>query len=183
MEFLSAADLEALAPTDAELQAYLTANPAAFEIDPMLSFGQIFLNPERHGKGVEQDAAGILEVLLSQPAADPALFGDTSLLPPELPLTSKRIVGQIFGADFSEAIDKATQGEWTGPVDSTFGVHLVRVTERLPGRVPALEEVREAVAREWTNARRKELEDQRFAEFLKRYVVTIESPAGAETGS
>ena len=183
MEFLSVADVEALAPSDAELEAYLTANPAAFEIDPMLSFEQIFVNPERHGKVVEQDAAAILEVLLSEPAADPALLGDTSLLPPELPLTSKRIVGQIFGADFAEAIDKATLGQWTGPILSGFGLHLVRVTKREPGRVPALEEVREAVARDWTNARRKELEDQRFAELLKGYVVTIKSPAGPETGS
>jgi len=183
MEFLSAADVEALAPTEAELQAYLTANPAAFEIDPMLSFEQIFLNPERHGNASEQDAASILEVLLSEPAADPALLGDASLLPPELPLTGKRIVGQMFGADFAEAIDKATPGQWTGPILSGFGLHLVRVTKREPGRVPALEEVREAVARDWTNARRKELEDRRFAELLKRYVVTIKSPTSAETGS
>ena len=178
-----AEDASTAVPTDAELQAYLTANPKAFEIDPMLSFGQIFLNPQRHGKVIRQDAAAILEVLLSQPAADPALLGDTSLLPPELPLTSKRVIGQIFGADFAEAIDKAGPGQWAGPIVSTFGVHLVQVTERLPGRVPDLEEVREAVARDWTNARRKELEDRRFAELLKGYVVTIKSPAGAGTGS
>jgi hypothetical protein len=183
MEFLGAADLEAPAPTDAELQAYLTANSAAFEIDPMLSFRQIFLNPKLHGNVVEQDAAAILEVLLSQPAADPAQLGDATLLPPELPPTSKRIVGEIFGADFAEAIDKAIPGQWTGPIRSSFGLHLVRVMERVPGRVPALAEVREAVARDWANARRKELEERRFAELLKRYVVTINSPADTGTGS
>ncbi|MBB4509628.1 peptidylprolyl isomerase [Rhizobium leguminosarum] len=182
MEFLNAADAETLTASDAELDAYLKANAATFEIDPMLAFQQIVLNPQRHGEAIEQKAAAILEVLLSQPAADPTSLGDASLLPPELPLTSKTSIGQSFGADFAEELDKISAGQWTGPVKSGFGLHLIRVSERVPGRVPALEVVRDAVAREWTNAKRKELEDQRFTELLKRYVVSIESPAGAETG-
>ncbi|MGO7956392.1 peptidyl-prolyl cis-trans isomerase [Rhizobium leguminosarum] len=181
MEFLNAADAETLTASDAELDAYLKANAATFEIDPMLAFQQIVLNPQRPGEAIEQKAAAILEVLLSQPAADPASLGDASLLPPELPLTSKTSIGQTFGADFAEELDKIPVGQWASPVNSGFGLHLIRVTERVPGRVPTLDEIRDAVAREWTNAKRKELENQRFAELLKRYVVTIESPAGAGT--
>lgn len=181
MEFLNAADAEALTATDTELDAYLKANPDAFRIDPMLAFQQIFLNPQRHGEAIEQNAAAILGVLLRQPATDPASLGDASLLPPELPLTNKTSIGQTFGADFAEKLDKVPVGQWTGPVDSGFGLHLIRVLERVPGRVPALDEVRDAVAREWANAKRSELEDQRFAELLQRYVVSIESPAGVET--
>ena len=48
-----------------------------------------------------------------------------------------------------------------------------------PGRLPALDEVRDAVAREWANAKRKEIEDRRFDELLKRYEVTIENFGGA----
>lgn len=181
MEFLNAADAEALTATDAELGAYLKANPATFEIDPMLAFQQIFLNPQRHGEAIEQNAATILDLLLSQPATDPASLGDASMLPPELALTSKSLIGQTFGADFAEAIDQITPGQWTGPIASGFGPHLVRVSERKPGRLPALSEVRDAVTREWTNAKRKELENQRFAELLKGYVVNIESLTNAET--
>ncbi|WP_259667823.1 peptidylprolyl isomerase [Rhizobium lentis] len=182
IEFLNAADAEALTATDAELDAFLKANPAVFEIDPMLSFQQIVLDGQRHGEAIEQNAAAILEVLLSQPAADPASLGDASLLPPELPLTSKTSIGKTFGADFAEELDKIPVGRWAGPVKSAFGRHLIRVTERVPGHVPALNEIRDAVAREWTNAKRKELEDQRFAVLLKRYVVRIESPTGAGAG-
>ncbi|NGO53851.1 peptidyl-prolyl cis-trans isomerase [Mesorhizobium camelthorni] len=172
MEFL--ADTDMPAPTDAELDAYLKANPDAFEIDPMLAFEHIFLNPEQHGDRMERDAAAILEAL-SRPETDPASLGDVTLLPPGLPLSGKTSIGQTFGADFAEELDKAPVGRWTGPVASGFGLHLIRVSERMPGRVPALDEVRDAVAREWTNAKRAQLEDQRFAELLKRYVVSIES--------
>jgi hypothetical protein len=47
--------------------------------------------------------------------------------------------------------------------------------------VPSLDEVRDAVTREWINAKRRELDDQRFAELLKGYVVRIESLTDAKT--
>ncbi|MEH7877279.1 MULTISPECIES: peptidylprolyl isomerase [Rhizobium] len=174
MEFLNVADAEALAATDAELDAYLKANASVFEIDPMLAFQQVFLSPQRRGDTIAKDATSVLEALRINPATDRALFGDPTLLPPDLSLSSKTSIGQTFGAEFAEELDKAPLGQWTGPVDSGFGLHLIRVTQRMPGRVPALDEVRDAVVREWTNAKRAQLEDQRFAELLKRYAVTIE---------
>lgn len=179
MEFFNDAAIDAAAPTDAELEAYLKAHAGVFEVDPMMAFQQVFLSPDRHGDGIDQDAASILEVLLTRPVADPASLGDASLLPPELALASKTSIGQIFGNDFAEAVDKAAPGRWTGPVRSAFGVHLIRVSERKPGRVPKLDEVRDAVAREWADARRKELEARRFDELLERYEVTIEDISGA----
>ncbi len=181
MEFLNDAETDALTPTEADLETYLKAHPGDFEIEPMMAFQQVFLNPDRHGDKIDQDAAAILEVLLTRPATDPTTLGDASLLPAELPLTSKMSIGQTFGADFAAALDKAAPGQWTGPIRSGFGVHLIRVSERKAGRVPALDEVHDAVAREWTNAKRKELADRRFDALLKHYEVTIESLSGAGT--
>lgn len=178
MEFLSDAAAELLRPTDVELDAYLKAHPAQFEIEPMLAFQQVFLNPERHGGKIDQDAAAILEVLLTNVVADAATLGDPTLLPFALPLTSNSSIAQTFGPEFVEALDDVAPGRWAGPITSGFGRHIVRVSERKAGRVPALDEVRDAVAREWNNAKRRELEDRRFDELLMRYEVTIESPSG-----
>ena len=106
MEFLSDAESEALSPTDAELEAYLRANPGKFEIDPMIAFRQIYLNPERRGDRLDQDAASILEVLRSGARPDPSALGDTTLLPSELPMTSKSSIGEMFGREFAEALGK-----------------------------------------------------------------------------
>jgi hypothetical protein len=179
MEFLSDAAAELLTPTDVELDAYLKAHPAQFEIEPMLAFQQVFLNPERHGDKIDQDAAAILEVLLTNVVADPATLGDPTLLPFGLPLTRNCSIAQTFGPEFVEALGDVALGQWAGPITSGFGRHIVRVLERKAGRVPALGEVRDAVAREWNNAKRRELEDRRFDELLKRYEVTIESPSEA----
>lgn len=178
MEFLNATEVEAIEATDADLQAYLDANPEAFRIDSTLAFQRVFASPQRRGQAIGQDAASILEVLLADPDADRSSLGDPTLLPPDLPLTTTMQIGQTFGAEFAEAVSRLPPRQRTGPVASTFGRHLVRVTERLPGRTPALEEVREAVAREWTNARRQQLEESRLAALLEGYSVIIESPAG-----
>ena len=175
IEFLSDAEIEALKPTDAELEQYLQTNTAKFRIDPAIAFRQIYLNPERRGDKANEEAASILEALRSDPSLDPASLGDTTLLPSELSLTSKASISQTFGEQFAEAIAKATPAAWSGPIRSSFGLHLVRVSETKPGRTPALAEVRDAVAREWANEKRKALGDARFSELLKRYEVTIES--------
>jgi hypothetical protein len=51
---------------------------------------------------------------------------------------------------------------------------LVKVTERAPGSLPALADIRPVVEREWMNDHRNAVEQQRFDDLLKRYKVTVE---------
>jgi parvulin-like peptidyl-prolyl isomerase len=59
-------------------------------------------------------------------------------------------------------------------VESGFGLHLVRIRERQPGSLPPLAEVREAVEREWRNARRKEAAEAFYRGLRDRYVISVE---------
>ena len=179
IEFLNAADAVPVTVTDPELEAYLAANPAAFATDAKLAFEQVFLNPARHGDTMARDAAALLAELRSNDMADPASLGDVSLLPAAVQLTSKAAIDQMFGGALADGLEKAPLGQWTGPLASSFGLHLVRVTEHRPGRVPQLADIRDEVAREWENARRSELEQQRFGELLARYEVSVEAPTVA----
>ena len=58
-----------------------------------------------------------------------------------------------FGAGFATAIESLPVGVWQGPVRSEFGLHLVEVTARVPGRKATLEEARAAVERDLLHAR------------------------------
>jgi hypothetical protein len=175
-EFLIDAEAEGLAPTDTQLEAYLRANPGKFEIDPMVAFRQVYLNPERHGDKIDQDAMSLLETLRNGASIGPAGLGDATLLPSELPMTGLTSISQLFGSEFAVALGKAEQGRWTGPVRSTFGLHVVRIDGRDAGRLPALDEVRAAVMRDWINEKRKALAEARFKRLLTRYEVVIETP-------
>lgn len=175
MEFMTDADVDALAPSDTELQTYLDAHPDVFAERPQFAFQQVFLNPDKHRGTEESDASALLAVMRSNPGADPATAGDASLLPPEQPLTDIATIGSLFGPDVADAMTQAEPGVWTGPVASPFGLHLIRVTARQSGRVPPLAEIRDAVQREWANARRQEIEAQRLADLISRYTITIEA--------
>jgi hypothetical protein len=179
MEFLIDSEAEGSTPTDAELEAYLRANPGKFEIDPMMALRQVYLSPEQRGEKIDQDASAILKILISGDPTDPAALGDVTLLPSELSLMSKTAIGRMFGREFAEAVDKVAAGQWMGPIKSTFGLHIIRITERKSGRIPALDEVRSIVTRGWANEKRKSNAQVRFRKLQDRYQVIIESPAQA----
>jgi parvulin-like peptidyl-prolyl isomerase len=70
-------------------------------------------------------------------------------------------------------------GRWQGPIASSFGVHFVFVDERAKGRLPPLDTIREAVQREWLNARRIEAEQELYRTLRDRYQIVVESPSQA----
>lgn len=174
MEFLNDAESALPTPTEAELSEYLRLNAGKFVVEPRFAFEQIYLNPDRHAEKIDREIAALLETLRTRASIDPEALGDATLLPLRMESTGKASIARIFGPDFAEALDTVTPGPWAGPVKSAFGLHLVRLTEREPVRVPALNEVRAVVEREWASEKRKALEDRRLAALLSRYKVTIE---------
>jgi hypothetical protein len=180
MEFLNDAEAEGTPATDADLSAYLAAHPDSFREAPRVAFEQVYLDPKRRGAATQADAAALLGSL-KKDAALAAEAGDPTLLPPSMPLTDRQGIAQMFGDDFAAGVVAIPVGDWQGPIASSFGLHLVKVTGQEAGRLPALAEIRPQVEREWMNARRESMARKKLDELLKRYKVTIEpyAPAGA----
>jgi hypothetical protein len=181
MEFVTD-DVAALAePTDDELSAFLKTHADTFRVQRQFTFSQVYLNPERHGDRLRRDAEQLLAQLQQAgDKADVSELGDSFLLEHKFrSLPASEIVKQ-FGDKFAAKLGELSPGQWHGPVESGYGVHLVWISERTEGRVPALAEVRDAVRREWANARRLEANEKFYQELLKRYTVTIERPKPAE---
>jgi hypothetical protein len=181
MEFVTD-DIAALAePSDEELSTYLKAHADTFGVQRQFTFSQVYLNPERHGENLARDTAQLLTQLQQAgDEADLSQLGDSFLLEHQFQsLLASEVVKQ-FGDKFATKLSEVLSGQWQGPLESGYGVHLVWISERTEGRVPALAEVRDAVRREWANARRLETNEKFYQELLKRYVVTIERPSPAE---
>jgi hypothetical protein len=181
MELLSQIEAEGFVPTEAELAEHLQANLSKFESEPMMALRQVYLNPERRGSTINQDIISLLAKLRDSETAEPNMLGDATLLPSELPLTAKSSIGQVFGPEFADKLDHEATDQWFGPIRSSFGLHIVRITERRPGQIPNLSEVRSAVAREWSNAKRNVIEEARFQNLLQRYQVSIERPPNVKS--
>jgi hypothetical protein len=104
--------------------------------------------------------------------------GQASLLPQRMTQTPADLVARDFGPAFAAALEKAPLAEWVGPIDSSFGAHYVRVSDRRPAVVPTLADVHDQVVREWENERRQRARTEAYAKLRRAYDVTIDTGAG-----
>lgn len=179
MEFVSD-DIAALVePTEAELDAYLRTHADSFRVDPRFTFEQVYLDPQKHGERLADEVAQLLAQLnQAGDGLEASALGDSRLLESQFTGLPTSEVAKQFGEAFALDLERLEPGRWHGPVESGYGVHLVSVSERSEGRLPPLAEVRDAVRREWDNARRLAGNEAFYQELLGRYTVTIE---GLET--
>ena len=182
MEFLPQDLVDQVEPTDAELRTYLRENADAYQVETRVSFQHIYLNLERRGTAAEGDARRLLADLKANGGpVEPAVLSDPILLPYDLESLSESEVARLFGQEFASRLIEIAPGDWTGPLGSSYGLHLVRVREGLPARVPGLSEVRKAVERDWQFMRRQELDDQFFRSLKERYAIEVQLPEWLES--
>ena len=170
-------------PTDAELSDYLKTHADVFRVDRKFTFNQVYLDPNKHRDQLARDANELLNQLQHGSSDfDLTSLGDTFLLEHRFVLAPATEIAKQFGDKFVTKLADVPTGQWFGPVESGYGMHLVFVEDRTERRQPELAEVRDAVRREWTNARRLESNEKFFQNLLKHYEVVIEKidPAKAD---
>jgi hypothetical protein len=179
MEFFAE---DAPEPDEAQLAAYLAANPERFRAEDRLTFRQVFLSTTRRAAAIDRDGQQVAAALAHADAAvDTTALGDPFALGEEFQVMSPHEVVSVFGDGFATRIAAMEPGRWQGPIASSFGQHFVYISERIPGGLPPLDAVRLAVSREWSNARRLEAEQKLYASLLERYEIVVEAPPPAKS--
>jgi PPIC-type PPIASE domain len=176
MEFLMDSASSVLEPTGTELEDFYTANVENYLEEQRVAFEQVYLGEEVAATTVD----AILTQLRSDPQTDLYSIGPRSQLPAQLGLSTNDAVTGVFGRGFFESVVALEPKAWTGPVISTYGVHVVRVLENRPAQAPKLAEVRGLVLRDWRTAKRGEIQDRDYATRRARYVVEIDRGNGAQ---
>jgi PPIC-type PPIASE domain len=180
LEFLTEETAETAPPTEADLQVFLQQHLDTFRVEPRLAFQHVSLSRDRRGGAAATEARELLAQLSTGAAAtDTAALGDPFLLPHVFALSSRSETARLFGDAFATQLQDLEPERWAGPIESGYGLHLVYVRERVDSRVPALEEVRQAVQREWFAARRKAMNEQFYQRLRARYTVIVEQPQAA----
>ena len=174
LEFLSENANDLTPPTDEELGAFLQRYPDQFHSQQRFSFHQVYLSLERHRDSLARDAGELLKQLRSSNSPDASRLGDPSLLEHRFAHVEATEVARQFGEKFASALNDLPLREWQGPVESSYGIHLIFVDERTERRSPLLEDVRDAVRRELLNMRRLESNKKFYDGLRKRYTISIE---------
>ena len=163
-------------PTDQELDAYLRQHGAKYSEEPSFSFEHIFFSREKRGASAEAEAMAMLARLRGKSAIDIEKLGDAFLLPSQFEKTSAGETARLFGEKFTNELTKTQLGTWAGPIESSYGLHLVRVNARIPEVAPPLANVRESVLRDLLSDRRKQELDTQYEKLRARYTVVVEPP-------
>lgn len=186
-EFLSE-DLAAKSgpPTEQELEAYLRQHADQYREEPSFTFEHIFFSREKRRKSAEADAKAVLARLNGKNGGtiDVETLGDSFLLPFRFEKASASEAARVFGEHFAKQLATIEPGAWAGPLESSYGLHLVRIEARVPGATPPLARVRPSVLRDLLNERRKQALDAQYAKLRARYAVVVEpaeAPKLAET--
>ena len=170
MEFLTESGAEVVTPDDATLQAHLAANPDRFTEAALVALEQVML------ESADPAAAAATLARLRQ-GEDPASVGRPTMLPFATRPSPPQVIDSIFGPDFFTSIATFPVGTWDGPVESAFGTHLVRITDRREGRTPPLAEIREKVEQDWRSTFVVQLREERLGALMSRYEVSRPDPA------
>jgi hypothetical protein len=144
-DFLAEDIAESATPTESELRTWFDTHPDQYRQEAEIAFEQ-------------------------------ALEGAAALrmLPPVVDRSSRSDVARVFGDDFATSILQVEPGRWTGPITSAYGEHRVFVRERHEGRMPALDEVRPQVERDFIADRLRRQLQSVYDELLGRYQIVIE---------
>jgi hypothetical protein len=158
------------APTDADLRAYLSSHSDEFRTPAVVTFQQVFF-PQ--GTDRNHEIAHALQRL--QRGAAPASLSQPTLLPVSVDMAAIELVARDFGDRFAERLPSLAVGKWSGPIESAFGLHLVRVDAFRPSAIPPLAEVQRTVAREWEREQRATALDTSYERLRRTYTVRIEA--------
>jgi peptidyl-prolyl cis-trans isomerase C len=165
-------------PSEAELAAYLAAHADVFTEPATLSLTQIYFAADRHGPALERAARAAAEAIRhgTISPADAVSLGDAFVAGPTVRGASRTQLEGVFGPEFVAAVWDASPGTWIGPVASTYGLHLVWISERTPGRVPSLESVRSRVLQAMLFERRAVRRAERVQALRQVYAARVSDP-------
>ena len=160
-------------PGDETLRAFYRENEARYRTPARASFDHVFV-----GKA-DESARERLEAWLPalRSGADFRPMGDRFWLGPSLKGVTPAELGRALGDEFARVVFALKPGEWSGPLASVRGLHLVRVAERRDPERASFEDVMRTVREDWFETQERAALECSLRELKKRY--RIETPAAA----
>jgi hypothetical protein len=174
MNYLTQDTADPAPSSDADLRKFYDESPARFETPELATFDQVFFSPAERGDSVEAAAKAGIAALRS--GRSPDEVGDHTPLRATYENAPRDQVDVLFGDAVAEALFTLPPGDWTGPLKSDFGLHVVRLRARTASRLPPFDEIRDQVAAEFAAERRRERNEAEYRRMRARYDVVIEKP-------
>ena len=172
MMFLLEDSAEAPAAAGVDIEAYYATHAERYRGLRRTTFRHVFLSWERSADP-EGDAAALLRELRAGAGDEWRRRGDPFPLLREYADRTDQEIAELFGGGFATALPAVAPGAWEGPVESAHGLHLLQVVGRTEPRLPALDEVRDRVAEDLLESRRRERNEAALRALRERYEIRL----------
>jgi hypothetical protein len=169
MAFLLEDTIRTAEPPETELRTLYDTRPDLVRAPARVSFEQVFFRGEQ-GDG---RARASLAALSNQSTA-PEDQGDHLLLGYQFSDQDEQAVASLFGSWFARTVLGLPVGRWEGPIVSSYGLHLVKVTRTSPPHLRPFAEVRERLVEEWRRERQDAAQAQLLPRLLRKHRVTVD---------
>mgnify|MGYP001819416232 CR=1 FL=1 len=159
-------------PSEDELRSYFESNRDEFTQPATLSLDHVYFS----------DAAGIPGDLLDQlrSGTDPNGLGDSRLdFSPSLKRLSQRQLVGMFGPEAARQIMAINDSQWYGPIESSRGIHFLRISNRTPPIPAEFDQVKGYLEGRWSLAESRQLIEQELQRLRDDYEIVIDADLGA----
>ncbi len=176
MEFLSNDIAELNTPDETELNTYFLDNQGKYKLPARLSFTHIYFSLDKRGAKAFEDAKNVLSELKTRSGAVLRVpeRGDSFMLEYDFDQETPFEVERLFGKGFANQLFTLEINSWQGPIESGYGLHLVRIGEKVDSRMPELASVIGKVRTDLMFERRQKMNKEIYERFKERYEIVIE---------
>ena len=172
----AAGQADARGMTEKDLSAFFALRKEQYRIPARVSLVQVFFKDEEESPKRAED----LLIRFKEKEPTEAILrksGDDTMIEAVQSEVTATDLERQFGTDFTAEVISLPEGKWFGPVRSSFGLHVVKVFNRQPGRIPDLYEVRDKVESDLLYEARMASQEQGFQEISGKYRVSISEMA------
>jgi peptidyl-prolyl cis-trans isomerase C len=160
-------------PGDGVLQQWFEQHLASYLNPQRIAFTHVYFSMDRDGEqAARARAIGVLKEVRARGAARAADQGDPFPGPTDVSALAPEEAGRLFGqSPLTEALFELPVGQWSGPLRSGYGWHLVYIMSRSPPRLPLLADIRERVLTDYQDEQRRLSDARRFEALKARYTI------------
>ncbi|OIQ41269.1 MAG: hypothetical protein BM563_00870 [Bacteroidetes bacterium MedPE-SWsnd-G1] len=167
MQFISDELAETLQPTEKMLRDFYEENKDDYKKPAIFTLEQLYFSPDKR----DDATADAKKIIASNNIPEKA---DGLSLPKKYENTSGTKIAIDFGTRFANTIDTLKIGTWQGPINSGFGVHLVKVHEKIPAGYYSFEETQRNVVLDYNFEANNKFKNQLLNSLLENYEVVYD---------
>ncbi len=166
------------AATEVDAEAYYQRNLDRYVVPASATFTHVFVSYDNHPS--REQARAVADAIRSELVTENVSFsgalsyGERFAFHKNYVDRSQEFIASHFGDTFAAALFTLTLNEWSEPVESAYGLHMVLISKRGEERTAPFEEVAENARFDAEQEALREQTEQAINEIISRYDVVVE---------